>query len=245
MIIKFFSIVQSLSFALRSYLSHIILFFIGGLLGLLVFFGFFLFAVKILANQASVDYFITYWPDFYTFMIPFIDNILSKPERSILIILLGIIIFSLYDFGLINIAVNIYDKQPVSFFNFFRFGKALRYAMANISYWITVPIGLILFVMPGLVWYSRYYFIGYFISDKEVGMEESFPRSNYLTWGVRSKVLMLGVVLNILFFLVAYLNIYFAIFFMLPIMALARAFAYKQLLKTSVIPMTLQERLNI
>lgn len=103
-----------------------------------------------------------------------------------------------------------------------------RYLGATILYGLIVVGGLILFIIPGIIWSLKYQFARYFIIDKKMGIMESFKRSGEITMGQKGQLflfclLMLGItILGALAFGIG-------LFAAMPTVMIAGAFVYRKL----------------
>lgn len=71
--------------------------------------------------------------------------------------------------------------------------KGLKSALVSFLYGLMVFFGLLLFVIPGFYFATKYYLAYYFFVDKDLGIKESFKRSAAATKGNRFKLLLFGV----------------------------------------------------
>jgi uncharacterized membrane protein len=104
-----------------------------------------------------------------------------------------------------------------------------RYLGGTLLYSLFVLGGLLLLIIPGIIWGIRYQFIPYLIVDKNMSVGEAVRRSNDLTRGSTWELLGFSVVLlvinllGVLAFIVGQLVT-------IPITMLAQAYVYRRLL---------------
>jgi uncharacterized membrane protein len=131
---------------------------------------------------------------------------------------------------MIRISLKFCNEEKPEFNDLFRFkGNFWRYLGGSLLLGITVTAGLILFVIPGVIWAIMFQFYAYLIIDKNVGIMDAFRSSGEITKSVRWKLLGFGLLLalinylGILVFLVGLLAT-------IPTTMLAYAWVYRKLL---------------
>ena len=88
--------------------------------------------------------------------------------------------------GNIRIALEINDGQKTGFDRLFSAWKFFfRYVAGSFLYSLIVLCGLILLVVPGIMWAIRFQFFSYFIIDKDAGPVEALKLSSKATKGAR------------------------------------------------------------
>jgi len=154
---------------------------------------------------------------------------------------IGLLLLALYKSFMTNFCLALYnntDKKTFKFNNFLSLDfDIISYLIARIRYTITSIIGLLLFLIPGLIWIPRYYFANYFIIDRQLHVGESFIASSIVTAHVKRKIwLFLGIkafIFNV--FVIGFQPITTLIIYLMlyvPIFTFAKISAYNQLLKT-------------
>ncbi len=81
------------------------------------------------------------------------------------------------------------EDAVISFDTFFS-GKEkfLTYVWASLRYCLIVLVGLLLFVIPGIIWSIKYAFAFFLIPDKGLGVKEAFDMSAKMTDGIKWKL---------------------------------------------------------
>lgn len=140
------------------------------------------------------------------------------------------IIFTL---GLIKISLIFCDNQNPKFSEIFsQYRLFFRYLFALILYNLTVLFGIILLIVPAIIFGIRFGFFGYFIVDKNSGIVESLKRSWQITRGNTFNLFLLYLLLSLINFLGA-LAFLIGLFWTYPTVMLAEAFVYRKLLSFS------------
>lgn len=131
--------------------------------------------------------------------------------------------------GLARIGLLAVDKKPYTFKDFFTFGSVVvPYFMAMIIFQVAVFLGIIVFVIPGIMIAIAWMFYTYLIIDKGVQPLDAFKQSAAMTKGYRWP--LFGIVL-----LLALINVGGALLFgiglliTMPATAIAVAHLYRQL----------------
>lgn len=103
-----------------------------------------------------------------------------------------------------------------------------RYFVASFAFVLLVVLGLMLFIIPGVVLALKFQFYDYFIIDKNAGIMESIERSGKITEGGLMDLFLFTLALfgiNLLGALVLGVGLLIS----MPVSMLARAHVYRQL----------------
>ena len=107
----------------------------------------------------------------------------------------GSVIAILIALGWIRIGLAITRDEPIELGAMFMFEGWLRYVIATFLFSLGLYIGLILLVIPGIIFAVVFGFYGWLIVDRDAGIGESFSRSSEITKGNRWNLFALGLVL--------------------------------------------------
>ena len=155
------------------------------------------------------------------------------PILSGLLSLVFWVLSMLVSLGSIKIALKILDKKNPQIADLFNgYEKLLNFIIASIIYAIIVGLGLIVFIVPGIILGIMFHFYSYFIVDKNMGPFEALRRSREITKGVKWDLFLLGLVLGLVNLLGA-LALLIGLFITIPLTMLAYAYVYRKLLSTS------------
>lgn len=148
---------------------------------------------------------------------------------SIPVNLLSIVINIIIAIGLTKIALDLVYKRKTELSLIFTQWKYFwRYLGASILYGLIVIGGLILLIVPGVIWGIKYSYFSYAIVDKDMGVVEALRESGKITMGYKGQlfwfkiVLFLVQILGVIALGVGYLVAY-------PITVLAEAWVYRRL----------------
>lgn len=104
----------------------------------------------------------------------------------------------------------------------------LNYLVGSILYGLIVIAGLILLIVPGIIWAIKYSFFGYLIVDRGMGPVEALKRSGEITRGHKGNLFLLG----LLYFgiiLLGVLACVVGLFAAMPTIIVANAYIYRRL----------------
>jgi uncharacterized membrane protein len=156
----------------------------------------------------------------------------------IFITVVSIVIDSTLNMGLIRITLELHDNgrfQAADLFNCIRL--IFKYLIGSILYSLLVIIGLVLLVVPGIIWAIKYHFFFYLIVDKKLGPIEALEKSAQITNGAKLDLFFFFIIL-ILINLLGALCLIIGLLVTIPIAMLATAHVYRQLLANSEIEET-------
>lgn len=107
-----------------------------------------------------------------------------------------------------------------------------RYLGASIIYGIIILLGLILLIVPGIIWALKYGQYKYLIIDKNLGVFESIHRSGEITKGAKWDLFLLGVLLGLINLLGA-LVLLIGLVATIPLSWMAVVYAYRKMLSAT------------
>lgn len=132
--------------------------------------------------------------------------------------------------GLIKITLNFCDNLKSKIADLFSRPKLFfRYLFAVILYTLTVFVGLILLIVPGIYFGIRLQFYGFFIVDKKAGIVESLKGSWQITKGSFWNLFFFGLLLALIN-LAGFAVFLVGLFVTIPTTLVASAFVYRKLL---------------
>jgi uncharacterized membrane protein len=132
--------------------------------------------------------------------------------------------------GILKITLDIIDKEEANLKTLFSCAQFLgKFILGSILYGLIVFAGLILLVVPGIIWAIKYQFFSYLIVDKNLGPLEAIKKSGEITSGNKGKLFWLGV----LFFLInvaGAICLLVGLFATIPTTMVAMAYVYRKLM---------------
>jgi uncharacterized membrane protein len=155
-----------------------------------------------------------------------IDCFVSESLANIL----GIIISTIISIGFIKIALMLHDNEKGSISDLFsHYPLFFKSFFGSILYTLIVLAGLILFIIPGIIWAIKFSFYQYFIVDQECGSLEALKRSAAITDGYKWQLFQLGLLLVVIN-LIGMLCLFVGLLATIPLSMIAMAYTYRKLL---------------
>ncbi|MBA2369148.1 MAG: hypothetical protein H0V82_09020 [Candidatus Protochlamydia sp.] len=131
--------------------------------------------------------------------------------------------------GFAYMALRAADGLKVKFEDLFaRFDCFFNYFLSSLLYIGIVTIGLILFIVPGIIWAIRFGLYPFFIADQKAGPVEALKLSSKATYGFKWDLLKF-LLLLILACIVGTLLFFVGLLVVLPVFTIAYAIIYRRL----------------
>lgn len=171
-----------------------------------------------------------------TLFVNYTPNMISEQMRSenqsFYLAIFGIVFWilnMLVSLGGIKISLSLVDNKKAEFSDLFNaYPLLFNFIISSILYALIIVFGLVLLIVPGIIFGIMFHFYSYLIVDKKLGPIESLKESKRLTSGSKWKLFLFGLVL-------ALLNIGGAVVFLVgllitvPITMLSYAYVYRKL----------------
>jgi len=158
---------------------------------------------------------------------------LIKDEALILSSIMSIVFWVLdmvIQMGLIRISLRFCDNEKGEFADLFScFPLFFKYLFGSILYGLIVVGGMILLIIPGIIWGIKFQFFSCFIVDKGVGPIEALKRSSAITKGAKWDLFLFNLLLGLINLLGA-ICLLIGLFVTIPTTMVAWAFVYRRLL---------------
>jgi len=135
----------------------------------------------------------------------------------------------LVSIGLIVISLRFVDgKKPEIADLYKHYNYLLTYFLSSLVYGLIVLVGLILLIVPGVIWAIRLQFYQYFIVDKNMGPLVSIKASGRITKGHTWNLFLLGLIF-IGLSIVGLIAFGIGFFIAWPVIMLATAYVYRKI----------------
>lgn len=174
-----------------------------------------------------------------TGIVNFAPNILVQNMQKDVPVLSGLlslvlwVVSMLVSLGLIKITLKIIDNKKTEIVDLFNgYPQLLNFVVASIIYSIIVVVGLILLIVPGIIFSIKYHFYSYLIVDRNMGPLEALKKSGDITKGSKWQLFLLGLACGLVN-LVGLLALGIGLLITVPLTMLAYAHVYRKLLGTS------------
>ncbi len=143
--------------------------------------------------------------------------------------IIGMVISIIIGIGFIKIALSFCDGRKPRFSTLFDYeGCFWRYVGAQILLMLIVWGGLLLFIVPGIIWSIKYGLCQYFVIDKGLGPVQAIKASGRTTMGVKWKLFVFSL-LCALIILLGLLCLGVGVFAAYPTVMVANALVYRHL----------------
>lgn len=167
----------------------------------------------------------------------------DAPIAAFAIFIAYVIVMSLLTIGYIKeVLLAVRGKQP-SYKRLFSYSNTLiPYILCELAYKLIVFAGIILFIVPGIIWAIKYMFAPYLVLDKGLTVKEALKESKRITKGIKWDLLGAGIPIAI----AGYLGIFalgIGLFVSLQISAIAMAFIYVSVVSQGTIKRTTEKKL--
>ena len=174
--------------------------------------------------------FITYLPTVAIEILKRADVSIELKRISIISIqILSQIIQLIIGIGMMKIALSFCDEQKPPFSRLFDiYGCFWRYIGTMLLYSLIVIGGIVLLVVPGIIWSVKFNLCGYFVIDKGLGPIQALKASSRATMGVKWDLFGFGIICGLIN-LAGLLCLIIGIFATYPTIIVAYALVYRQL----------------
>jgi uncharacterized membrane protein len=140
------------------------------------------------------------------------------------------IIQTIVKMGVIKITLDVVDKDEASLNNLFSRVELLgKFILGSILYGFIVFAGLILLIVPGIIWAIKYQFFSFLIVDKKLSPLEAIKKSGEITSGNKSKLFWLGIMF-LLINIAGAICLLIGLFATIPTTMVAMAYVYRKLM---------------
>ncbi len=151
----------------------------------------------------------------------------------ILTTIIASVISTIVHMGLVKILLNFHDGKNAKISDLFSCaGLFFKYISGSILYALIALAGILLLIIPGIIWMIQFSFCSYFIVDKALGPITALKKSSAITKGVKWELFILGLLvfgINILGILALFVGLLVTV----PLTMLAMVFVYRKLLVVS------------
>jgi uncharacterized membrane protein len=152
------------------------------------------------------------------------------PGIGVLVFVASLVVSFIFQLGIYRLSLDLIDSKPGRVPTLWSQTNLLpEYIIGTVLYVLIIIGGLILLIVPGIVWAIKYRFYGYLIVDKKMSPMDAIKESGKMTYGHKWHLLgfwftLLGV--NIL----GALALLVGLFVTIPTTMMADAYVYRALL---------------
>jgi uncharacterized membrane protein len=153
----------------------------------------------------------------------------KNPLLSLVFSLIKIIIGLSISIGFIRIALDFVDGKKPKVFDVFQTKSIVNYFVVSMVTSIATLIGLILFIIPGIIIAIKLQLATYLVVDKNMGISDSLNKSWEMTKGVKLNLFLFGFLLALIN-LLGVLCLVVGLIVTVPLTMVATAYVYRKLL---------------
>jgi len=169
-------------------------------------------------------------------LLQYVPNIIAAiietdaPVLSIIVRIVSFVLSIIIGMGLIKIFLRFCDGEKGEFSDLFScYPLFFKYLVGSIIYGLIVSVGLILLIIPGIIWAIKFQFFDYLIVDKGLGPIDALEKSSEITRGVKWDLFIFDILIGIIN-LLGFLCLLVGLFVTIPTTMVATAFVYRKLL---------------
>lgn len=145
----------------------------------------------------------------------------------------GVVVNILIGMGILYITLQLHDDKKPSYKEIFEPAPLfLNYIFSSILYGLIVLVGLLLFIVPGIIWGIKYSFYRYLIIDQKLGPIEALKKSGEITMGSKWNLFLFGILLGLIN-VVGVITFGIGLLVTIPISMMAAVYVYRKLLTPS------------
>ena len=153
----------------------------------------------------------------------------NMPDVSFIFSILSWLVQMVTSIGVIVICLKFVDGKKAEIADIYKhYPLLLNYFLGSLLYGLVVIAGLILLIVPGIIWGIKYQYTTYLIIDKGLGPIEAFKKSGKITQGYKMKLFYLGLAFMAIT-IAGMLAFGLGLILAWPIVALAGAYVYRKL----------------
>ncbi len=159
-----------------------------------------------------------------------ISGMFDRTPINLLWSLVSFAISIVVQVGFTKIILDLHDGKPLNFSHLYMlYPLALRFLGASILYGFIVAVGLILFIVPGVIWALKFQFYSFLIVDKNIGIMDSLKKSSAMTEGIKMNLFLFAFILVVINIAGA-LALIIGLFVTIPTTIMATVYVYRKLL---------------
>lgn len=154
----------------------------------------------------------------------------NASSLTFLFTVLGWIVQMITSIGVIVISLKLVDGKKPEFADIYQhYPLLLNYFLGSVLYGLVIIAGLILLIVPGIIWGIKYQYTTYLIVDKKMSPMEAFKKSGKITQGVKMKLFYLGLIF-VAITIAGMLLFGVGLIVAWPVVSLAGAYVYRKLI---------------
>jgi len=153
----------------------------------------------------------------------------KNPLLSLVFSLIKIIVGLSISIGLTRISLDFIDGKKPKVFDVFQTKSIVNYFVVSVAKSLATLVGLILFIIPGIIIALKLQFATYLVVDKNMGISDSLNKSWEMTKGVKWNLFLFGLLLGLINVL-GIICLLVGLIVTVPLTMIATAYVYRKLL---------------
>ena len=156
-------------------------------------------------------------------------KLLDLPLLSFVGRFIGQIFSLIVGLGFLRIILDVHDGREVKTGQLFsEYRLFFKYLVGTILYSLIILVGLLLFIIPGIIWAIKFQFFTYALVDKKLGPIAALKESANFTRGVKWHLFVFDIFV-VLINMLGFVLLFIGLFITIPLTALATVFIYRKL----------------
>jgi uncharacterized membrane protein len=161
-----------------------------------------------------------------------IQNSLNANKQVLISFIFNLFIWvvnSIISLGIVNVCLKFIDGKKPELKDIYYTTKLFNYILASLIRTLIIIVGLLFFIIPGIIFSIKLQFLEYLIVDKKMDAVDSIKGSWKMTKGVKWNLFLFGLLLGLINIL-GLLCLLVGLLITVPLSMVATAFVYRKLL---------------
>lgn len=169
------------------------------------------------------------------FLPSYLVNQISEGNRALIFLInfFGGVLTTIVSIGFLKISLKFLDNQQANLTDLFsswnNYLLVIKYWLGSVIFGLIVLLGILLFLVPGIIWAIKLQYYSFLIVEKKMGPIEAFRLSWQITKGNKWQLFLLGILLGLIT-LLGVLALVVGLLISIPTTMLAQAYVYRKLL---------------
>lgn len=168
------------------------------------------------------------------FLPSYLINQIEGGNRSLIFLInfLGAVLTTIVSIGFLKISLKFIDNQQTNLADLFSswndYLLVIKYWLSSVIFGLIVLLGILLLVIPGIIWAIKLQYYSFLIVEKKMGPIEALRLSWQITSGVKWQLFLLGILLGLIN-LLGVLALVVGLLISIPTTMLAQTYVYRKL----------------
>lgn len=173
------------------------------------------------------------------FLPSYLINQIEGGNRSLIFLInfLGAVLTTIVSIGFLKISLKFIDNQQANLTDLFSSWNSyllvIKYWVGSVVFGLIVLLGILLLVVPGIIWAIKLQYYSFLIVEKKMGPIEALRESWQVTRGVKWNLFLFGILLGLINVL-GFLALIVGLLVSIPTTMLAQAYVFRKLVSKSV-----------